>query len=182
LAVIDEEEELLRSVALQNASAVLLARQRAELNLIQAKELAEGLAAELQIALRRAQLGADVGKALTRAEPLSGQLRACASAITRHLDAALARIWTVSADGSVLELQASAGLYNHVDGPHGRVPMGAFKIGRIAQQRKPHWTNVRIPPNLGTRSAGTWALVPAHLGGIGAQRRGVSRRSEATSG
>jgi hypothetical protein len=31
---------------------------------------------------------------------------------------------------------------------------------------------VRIPANLGTRSAGTWALSPAHLGRIGAQRRG----------
>ena len=41
----------------------------------------------------------------------------------------------------VLELQASAGLYTHLDGPHGRVPVGQFKIGRIAQDRQPHLTN-----------------------------------------
>jgi PAS domain S-box-containing protein len=32
-----------------------------------------------------------------------------------------------------LHLVASAGHYTHIDGPHGRVPIGAFKIGRIAQ-------------------------------------------------
>ncbi|HLK40484.1 MAG TPA: IS21 family transposase [Polyangiaceae bacterium] len=38
---------------------------------------------------------------------------------------------------------------------------------------------LRIPANLGTRSAGTWALSPAHLGRIGAQRRGLpSERSD----
>ena len=41
----------------------------------------------------------------------------------------------------MLELQASAGLYTHVDGPHGRLPVGASKIGRIAQERQPHLTN-----------------------------------------
>jgi PAS domain S-box-containing protein len=58
-----------------------------------------------------------------------------------HLDAAFARIWTLNAAGDVLELQASAGLYTHLDGPHARVPVGAFKIGRIAQERMPHLTN-----------------------------------------
>ena len=40
--------------------------------------------------------------------------------------------------------------------------------------------DLRIPVDLGTRSAGTWALVPEHLGTIGAQRRvgpiGAQRR------
>jgi len=38
-------------------------------------------------------------------------------------------------------LQASAGMYTHTDGPHGRVPVGKFKIGLIAAERKPHLTN-----------------------------------------
>jgi PAS domain S-box-containing protein len=38
-------------------------------------------------------------------------------------------------------LQASAGLYTHLDGPHSRVPVGQYKIGLIAQERKPHLTN-----------------------------------------
>ena len=38
-------------------------------------------------------------------------------------------------------LRASAGLYTHLDGPHSRVPVGQFKIGRIAQSRRAHLTN-----------------------------------------
>ncbi len=130
----DEEEELIRSAALQNVSAVLAARQRAEHELIIAKERAEKLAAA-------AHLGTDVLKAMTANEPIRAALTACTQALVRHLGAALARIWTTSTDGKTLELQASAGLYTHIDGPHGRVPVGAFKIGRIAEQRSPHLTN-----------------------------------------
>ncbi len=68
-------------------------------------------------------------------------LRGVAEATTRHLDAAFARIWTVTADGTTLELRASAGLYTHLDGGHARVPVGQFKIGLIASERKPHLTN-----------------------------------------
>jgi stage II sporulation SpoE-like protein/GAF domain-containing protein len=58
-----------------------------------------------------------------------------------HLGGALARIWTLDEAGDVLELQASAGLYTHTDGAHRRVPVGQYKIGRIAQERQPHLTN-----------------------------------------
>ncbi len=44
----------------------------------------------------------------------------------------------------VLELRASAGLYTHLDGPHSRVPVGKYKIGLIAQERKPHLTNAVV--------------------------------------
>src|SRR5215472_7749871 len=42
---------------------------------------------------------------------------------------------------NTLELQASAGLYTRLDGEHARVAVGKFKIGLIAQERKPHLTN-----------------------------------------
>lgn len=32
-------------------------------------------------------------------------------------------------------------MYTHLDGPHSRVKVGQFKIGRIAEERKPHLTN-----------------------------------------
>src|SRR5262249_37598262 len=49
-----------------------------------------------------------------------------------------------------LELAASAGMYRHINGAHARVPLGAFKIGRIAQDRRPHLTNdVRNDPRIG---------------------------------
>jgi len=41
----------------------------------------------------------------------------------------------------VLELQASAGLYTHLDGAHSRVPVGTLKIGLIAAERLPLLTN-----------------------------------------
>ncbi len=38
-------------------------------------------------------------------------------------------------------MQASAGLYTHLDGPHSRVKVGEFKIGRIARNSRAHLTN-----------------------------------------
>jgi PAS domain S-box-containing protein len=90
-----------------------------------------------QIALR-----ADVGAALAdRSAALRQTLACCTEAIVRHLDVALARIWTLNADSNVLELQASAGMYTHIDGAHARVPVGSFKIGLIAEENQPHISN-----------------------------------------
>jgi PAS domain S-box-containing protein len=91
--------------------------------------------------VRVAALGADIGVALTQSDTKREMLGRCAEALVRHLDAAFARIWTLNEDENVLELQASAGLYTHLDGGHSRVPVGKFKIGLIAEERKPHLTN-----------------------------------------
>jgi PAS domain S-box-containing protein len=97
--------------------------------------------------LQRAQLsalGAAVGLSLTHADSLAGALQQCAEALVTYTGAAFARIWTLNEREGVLELQASAGLYTHLNGPHGKVPLGQFKIGRIAQDRRPHLTNAVI--------------------------------------
>ncbi len=113
---------------------------------ISERKLAEGLIKERACL---AALTADVGIALTQQGSLQGLLQRCTEAIVQHLDAALARIWTLGPQGDVLELQASAGMYTHLDGAHARVPVGKFKIGRIAQERKPHLTNQVIgDPNV----------------------------------
>jgi len=91
--------------------------------------------------LRLLALGKDVGLALAQDCTLSSMLEHCAEAVVRHMDAAFARIWTHSESEDVLELRASAGMYTHLDGPHSKVPVGKFKIGLIAQERKPHLTN-----------------------------------------
>ena len=83
---------------------------------------------------RLAELTSEVGSALTRGGSLRETLQLCAEALVRHLDVALARIWTVHEVTGALELQASAGLYTQVDGPHS-------KIGLTAQQSRPHVTN-----------------------------------------
>lgn len=90
---------------------------------------------------RTAMLAADVGLALTQGATIRDTLQRCAEAIVEHLDAAFARVWTLDAEEKVLELQASAGMYTHTDGAHGRVPVGKFKIGLIAEERKAHLTN-----------------------------------------
>jgi PAS domain S-box-containing protein len=90
---------------------------------------------------RQAALRADVSAALSKPANLKEILRGSAEAIVRHLDAAFARIWTLNKEQNVLELQASAGMYTHLDGPHSRVEVGKLKIGLIAQERKPHLTN-----------------------------------------
>lgn len=41
----------------------------------------------------------------------------------------------------MLELQAGAGMYTHIDGRHSRIAMGQYKIGLIALERQPHVTN-----------------------------------------
>lgn len=87
------------------------------------------------------RLQAAIGMALTREGALGSMLQTCVEAIVQHLDVAFARVWTLHASEPVLELQASAGLYTRIDGSHRRVPVGAHKIGRIAEERKPHLTN-----------------------------------------
>jgi PAS domain S-box-containing protein len=85
----------------------------------------------------RADVSAAFSKPISLAEILSG----CTEAIVRHLDAAFARIWTLSKDESVLELQASAGIYTRLDGSYSRIPVGDLKVGLIARQKQAHFTN-----------------------------------------
>ncbi|HJT77788.1 MAG TPA: PAS domain S-box protein, partial [Gemmataceae bacterium] len=63
--------------------------------------------------------------------------------------------WTLNEAQGVLELRASAGMYTHLDGPHSRVAVGQYKIGLIAQERKPHLTNAVVgDPRVGDQD---WA-------------------------
>ncbi|HEX9023962.1 MAG TPA: ATP-binding protein [Geobacteraceae bacterium] len=105
------------------------------------RKRAEG---ELHDRMRQAALVADVGVALTAGDNLQAALMQCAEAICTRLDAAFARIWTFNEQENILELQASAGMYTHTNGPHGRIPVGTLKIGLIAQRRKPHLTNAVV--------------------------------------
>ncbi|MGB3671029.1 MAG: LuxR C-terminal-related transcriptional regulator [Phormidesmis sp.] len=61
--------------------------------------------------------------------------------LVETLGCAFARIWLVAPDRQALELVASAGLYTRLDGSFARVPMGHFKIGKIAQNCIPFLSN-----------------------------------------
>ena len=77
----------------------------------------------------------EVGAILLRGGDLRDTLQECAVALVRRFDVALLRIWV--RNGDALEL-CSAGIYTHLDGPHVRILVGQFKVGRIAQTRQPH--------------------------------------------
>jgi signal transduction histidine kinase len=131
-----DQLEGLRTLARQVMNMLELRRERSEVQ---------------QIASMREDLSAR----LASKDPLRAILQNCAKALVHYLGAAFARIWTLDEKEGVLVLQASAGLYTHLDGPHGRVKLGEFKIGRIARDRQPHLSNnVPHDPNVSDRE---WA-------------------------
>jgi PAS domain S-box-containing protein len=100
-------------------------------------------------------LGAEVGIALTRIQDLRDALQSCVESVVKHVDAALARIWTLDPSQPELRMQASAGMYtlpNNAEGriPEGHIPLGALEIAMIARKRQPLLTNnVANDPRIG---------------------------------
>ena len=88
-----------------------------------------------------AALSLAISHALMAHRSLPDVLPACAEALVRHLDATFARIWLLNEPEQILVLAASAGLYTNLHGSHSRLPVGALKIGKIAQDRQPRITN-----------------------------------------
>lgn len=80
-------------------------------------------------------------------QSLSGCLepKAIATRITEGLinqfNCAFARIWLVNSERTALNLVASSGLYTRLDGSFASVPMGAYKVGKIAQHCIPFLSN-----------------------------------------
>jgi hypothetical protein len=105
---------------------------------ITARKKAEALQAQhaLQVVLQR-----DVQAALAESTSLAGILQQCAEAIIQHLKATLVCVWTLSEDSAALELQASAGVPAPSDGAQVRILVGQFRIGLIAAERQPYFTN-----------------------------------------
>ncbi|NDJ19569.1 GAF domain-containing protein [Myxacorys almedinensis A] len=89
------------------------------------------------------------------AQSLSGCLETSAIAgritdgLVEKFGCAFARIWIVERDvlyadpeeRAMLKLVASSGMYTRLDGAFARVPMGAFKVGKIAQHGIPFLSN-----------------------------------------
>ncbi len=73
------------------------------------------------------------------------ELDAVLSSVTRglveDLGVALARVWLVETGDGAMHLRASSGLSTRLDGTYARVPIGARKIGQIAETRQMMWTN-----------------------------------------
>lgn len=115
------------------------------------KRAEEALAQETRIVTLRAEVGA----ALIAPGTLRQGLQKCTDALVARTGVAFARVWTLVSPAPNLVLEASSGLNTHLDGPHGSEPLGESKIGRIAQQRRPHLSNdVQNDPEVGDRD---WA-------------------------
>jgi PAS domain S-box-containing protein len=110
------------------------------------EDITERKQAELDLVERNRMLELDVEvtTVINQNEEIQNLLQGCTEALVRHLDAAFARIWCIDETKQELKLCASAGLYTHLDGPHSRVPVGKYKIGLIAAERKPILTNTVI--------------------------------------
>ena len=65
---------------------------------------------------RQFALRADVAFGLTNGDNLKIFLSRSMQSIVKHMDGAYARVWTLNSEDSMLELQASAGMYTHTDG------------------------------------------------------------------
>lgn len=123
-------------------NAVELEAQAEELE-VTTQDLAERIS-EADSASRRARFAGAVGEAIISGGELGLIMQRCCEAAVVHLDAAFARVWVLDPQEQMLVLTASAGLYTHLNGPHGRVPVGQFKIGQIAAERLPHLTNAVV--------------------------------------
>jgi PAS domain S-box-containing protein len=89
---------------------------------------------------RLAELTGDVGVALACGVELDETLQTCAEALVRHLDAVVARIWTVDDATERSHLRASAGHFTQENGGRGSGPVGRY-VKLIARGRRPHVSN-----------------------------------------
>lgn len=126
----DDEKEPQGSAAKQIAQSVLALQKHAE-----EERIASRLALQHQAKL--IALSASIGEAITKADSLQITLQGCAEVMVKYLEPMFARIWTLNEVDNVLELQASAGVYTHLNGRYARIPLGELEIGVIGQERAP---------------------------------------------
>jgi PAS domain S-box-containing protein len=90
---------------------------------------------------RQSALRADISHNLATVDSMPNILQRCAQALLTHFHGALARVWTVSVEEEVLELQVTSGSASLPITDHSRVPFGTGSIGMIAREQIPHMTN-----------------------------------------
>ena len=76
--------------------------------------------------------------------------------LVEKFDCVFARIWLLEPDQTTLKLVASSGMYTHTNGTFARVTLGAYKVGKIAQNRVSFLSNnLADEPWVGNRD---WAI------------------------
>jgi PAS domain S-box-containing protein len=87
---------------------------------------------------------ADVGAALARGETLKAALAECCGAMVRHLGGDFASVWTLRPWGDLLDLEADAGPHASQLARQVTVPVGRFRIGRVALEKQPLLVDLRV--------------------------------------
>jgi hypothetical protein len=90
---------------------------------------------------RLAAFRAAIDHTLTKNNDLQKMLEYCTEVMINYLDVSLARIWILNNAENVLQLQASTGVETYINDKHICVPIGKYKIGIIAKQHQPYFTN-----------------------------------------
>lgn len=95
----------------------------------------------LAAAKANSDLLAEMSSGLTQSENLQSGLKHSAEILVRGLDAVCAGIWILNPAENVLEFGAGAGSVALSDGVLGRIPVGQFEIGRVAERGEPRIDN-----------------------------------------
>ena len=87
-------------------------------------------------------LGAKISQSLTLGDTLKKTLQSITDIFVKELNVVFARIWIVDETENVLKLQASSGLYTHIEGAHESLSIGGdTKISRVVSEKRPHMSN-----------------------------------------
>ena len=87
------------------------------------------------------QQGNEIARSLSGCLEPEAIARSVTDGMVAEFGCAFARIWLVEPDRTTLRLVASSGMYTRIDGSFASVPMGAFKVGKIAQNGIPFLSN-----------------------------------------
>ena len=132
------DEELLRSVALQNARSILVARQRAEQELIESKQALERKTDELIQANRRLTLLTRVMNGFMLADRPKEHLSATLATVATEIAAKYYFNYSFDeAKPDFLELESSGGLAPAQEVDFRRIEIGRSACGKVAGSRRP---------------------------------------------
>jgi signal transduction histidine kinase len=141
----DDEDKLLRSVALQSANAILLARQRAEEELVRAKQALESRTAELEQVSLDLRTQVEITRVLVNANTIDEVANTILETLCRKLSWTCAQLWRVDRKAGILRRSAGwfDGMMRRIDfdalARFDSMEPGVGLPGRIWQSRRPAW-------------------------------------------
>lgn len=141
----DDEETLLRSVALQSANAILLARQQAEEELVRAKQALESRTAELERVLLDLGTQVEITRVLVNANTIDEVANTILEILCRKLSWTCAQLWRLDRRAGVFRRSAGwcDGTMREIDfdalARFDSMERGVGLVGRIWQSRQAAW-------------------------------------------